>query len=170
MIHWSDIGDKFIHIHRQQLKSTDESGKEIFYEVGYTKDERTHPHGGRFFPITDEIRFVLELAKNLPGKKSDYVFHDKEGKAPSKDSYAYHLRRRCQKHDITTTNNHAFRMAVNTKLIEMGVDSAKRALILGHSVETNERHYSLTDRRMLEDLENIFSGATASESNDGSVA
>lgn len=89
MIHWSDIGDKFIHIHRQQLKSTDESGKEIFYEVGYTKDERTHPHGGRFFPITDEIRFVLELAKKLPGKKSDYVFHDKEGKAPSKDSYAY---------------------------------------------------------------------------------
>lgn len=60
-------------------------------------------------------------------------------------------------------------MAVNTKLIGMGVDSAKRALILGHSVENNERHYSLTDRRMLEDLENIFSGATASESNDGSV-
>ena len=51
VIHWSDIGDKFIHIHRQQLKSTDENGKEIFYEVGYTKDERTHPHGGRFFPI-----------------------------------------------------------------------------------------------------------------------
>lgn len=61
-------------------------------------------------------------------------------------------------------------MAVNTKLIELGVDSAKRALILGHSVETNERHYSLTDRRMLEDLENIFSGAIASESNNGPVA
>ena len=59
---------------------------------------------------------------------------------------------------------------MNTKLIELGVDSAKRALILGHSVETNERHYSLTDRRMLEDLENIFSGAIASESNNGPVA
>ena len=41
-------------------------------------------------------------------------------------------------------------MAFNSKLIEMGFSSADRALILGHNVQTNEAHYSLTDKRRLD--------------------
>ncbi len=34
-----------------------------------------------------------------------------------------------------------------TKMIELGFSAADRALILGHEVQTNETHYSLTDKR-----------------------
>ena len=48
--------------------------------------------------------------------------------------------------------NHAFRVAFNRRLHEMGLSPSDRALILGHSVETNERHYSFTDSRRLETI------------------
>ena len=50
---------------------------------------------------------------------------------------------------IDRDDNHAFRMAFNSKLIEYDFSSADRALILGHDVQTNEAHYSLTDKRRL---------------------
>lgn len=97
---------------------------------------------------------VVALAFNLPGK-SDYLFH-KNGKMISKDSYLQNLRRRCQRLGITTTNNHAFRMAVNSRLIDLGFSASDRALILGHQVQTNESHYSLTDRRRLNSIKERF--------------
>ncbi|MCR5739429.1 MAG: hypothetical protein K6G43_06385 [Lachnospiraceae bacterium] len=66
-----------------------------------------------------------------------------------KDSYELNLRRRCKRLGCIPTNNHAFRMAFNSKLIEFGFSSADRALILGHDVQTNEAHYSLPDKRRL---------------------
>ena len=67
----------------------------------------------------------------------------------SKNTYAQNLRRFYKEHGISTTHNHAFRMAFNSRLIELGFSSADRALILGHEVQTNEAHYSLTDKRRL---------------------
>ena len=37
-LHKEDISDEFIHVHRQQIKSTDDEGHTYFYEVPYTKD------------------------------------------------------------------------------------------------------------------------------------
>lgn len=34
----------------------------------------------------------------------------------------------------------------------MGFSASDRALILGHEVQTNEAHYSLTDKRKLNDI------------------
>lgn len=118
-----------------------------FYEVQYTKDEREHPHDGRRFPITPEIREVLDLAKQLKGS-SKYIFHDTDSWV-LKDGYSRFLRRRCISLGITTTNNHAFRIALNNKLIRLGLSADERALILGHSVEVNERFYSKYDSRRL---------------------
>ena len=50
---------------------------------------------------------------------------------------------------ITEHNYQAFRMAFNSRLIELGFSASDRALILGHEVQTNEAHYSLTDKRRL---------------------
>ena len=44
-----DLG-KYLHVHRQQIKRKDKDGHQIFYDVGYTKDERFHPHNGRLIP------------------------------------------------------------------------------------------------------------------------
>jgi integrase len=149
-LQWDDILEEFIHVHRQQICDKS-SGHQVFYDVEYTKDERRHNHGGRYVPRTAEVNKVLELAKKLDGE-SAYIFHDKKGKPISKDSYEQNLRRACDKLGIDTSNNHAFRIAFNSKLIEKGLSPADRALILGHAVQTNEHHYSVSDKRRLDDI------------------
>ena len=127
------------------------NGHQSYREVSYSKVERQHPHDGRWFPITPEIEEILNLAGQLPGE-SDHLFHDKAGKPVTPDTYGYHLRQAGDRLGIETSHNHAFRVAVNSKLIEKGFSASDRAMLLGHSVETNERHYSVTDKRRLEDI------------------
>ena len=157
-----DLGD-FLHVHRQQRKEKDNNGHQFFYELPHTKDERRHPHNGRLVPITPELREVLNYANTLPGE-SEYIFHDKKGGPLQADSYEQNLRRRCKRLEISTSNNHAFRIAYNSKLIELGFSAAERALILGHEVQTNENIYSVTDKRQLFDIRNRLIGNNSSNS------
>ena len=91
---------------------------------------------------------------------SPYLFHDiNNPNMITKDSYILNLRRRCRRLGCIPTNNHAFRMAFNSRLIEIGFSSSDRALILGHEVQTNEAHYSLTDKRRLEDIKHRLTKA-----------
>lgn len=153
-LHKVDIENDYIHVHRQQVKVDGENGHKRIVEVPYTKDERLHPHNGRFVPITEEARRIIGLARAIPGE-SPYLFHDaNDSKMIPEDGYAHNLRRRCKKLGCVSTNNHAFRMAFNSRLIVMGFSPSDRALILGHEVQTNEAHYSLTDRRRLEEIKN----------------
>jgi hypothetical protein len=62
------------------------------------------------------------------------------------------LQRTCDKLGFSTRNNHAFRIAFNSSMIEKGLSSADRALILEHAVQTNEHHDSVSDRRRLEEI------------------
>lgn len=146
-LRWEDVENEYIHIHRQQLTDPSASPKRA-YEVLYTKDEREHPHDGRYFPITAKIQNILDLAKKLKGK-SEYIFHDGDSWI-LKDGYTHFLTRRCKALGISTTNNHAFRISLNNRLIQEGYSPDDRALLLGHSVEVNERYYSKSDRRRLE--------------------
>ena len=157
-IHRDDIQNGYIHVHRQQIRETQEDGHETIYEVNYTKEERTHPHGGRFVPITAACREAIDKALRLPGK-SVYLFHDEKGAPVHKDTYIRYLQRMCRRLGIKTTNNHAFRIAFNSDLIDLGFNSSERALILGHAIQTNEKNYSLTDRRKLENLKKRIDGA-----------
>ncbi len=146
-LHKDDVENSFIHVHRQQIQE----GKKV-YEVPYTKDERLHPHNGRYIPLTEEAKRIIGLAMDISGN-SLYLFHDiNNPNMITKDSYILNLRRRCRRLGCIPTNNHAFRMAFNSRLIELGFSSSDRALILGHEVQTNETHYSLTDKRRLEDI------------------
>ena len=147
-----DLGD-YLHVHRQQVKRRDDDGHQVFCDLEYTKDERFHPHNGRLVPITSDCRKVLDLAGALPGQ-SNYIFHDKKGFPIQRDSYIQNLGRRCRRLNISCTHNHAFRVAFNSRLISLDFSSADRALILGHEVQTNETHYSVTDKRHLADLRN----------------
>jgi len=151
----SDIEGDILHIHRQQSKvpRSKTTGKQTFVDLEYTKNERQNPKGGRLLPISDECRKSLDLALALPGE-SKYVFHHPDGSPVQKDCYGRYLSRACKKLGIATTHNHAFRVAFNAKLIEAGVDGNERCLVLGHSMQTNERHYSFSDRRRVEDVRN----------------
>ena len=152
-LHVEDVQDDFIHVHRQQIKVSEGKHNKLV-EVGYTKDERMHPHNGRFIPITEEAKRVIGLARAISGE-SPYLFHESNKlEMIPKDGYVHNLRKRCKRLGCIPTNNHAFRMAFNSRLIELGFSASDRALILGHEVQTNEAHYSLTDRRRLDDIKN----------------
>lgn len=164
---WEDIEEDYIHIHRQQLIDYSAKPQKI-YEVQYTKDEREHPHDGRLYPISAEIQKVLDLANSLKGT-SDYVFHDGDSWV-HKNGYERFLRRRCKSLGITTTNNHAFRIAINNRFIQRGLSADERALLLGHSVEVNERFYSKCDRRRLESISaKLMKTESSQELNPGCI-
>jgi len=155
-LHKEDIIDGFIHVHRQQLLGTDKEGHEYYYEVAYTRDERLHPHDGRYIPLSEKCAQILTLAAAIPGE-SLYVFHDPgNAEMVSKTSYVKNLSNRCKRLGTAATNNHAFRIAFNSRLIEQGFSASDRALILGHEVQTNEEHYSLTDQRRLSGIKDRF--------------
>lgn len=101
----------------------------------------------------------MDLAKALPGK-SKYLFHDEDGNPITRDSYIQNLRRRCKRLKTGPTHNHAFWVAFNGRLIDLGFSAADRALILGHEVQTNESHYSVTDKRHLEDIHKRLTGTS----------
>lgn len=148
-LHWSDVGEKYLHIHRQQIVNSSEKPKRAM-EVEYTKNEREHPRDGRYFPITPKIQEILELAKQLPGD-SHYVFHDGDNWVLN-DGYSHYLRRVCHSLGVSTTNNHAFRMALNTQMMDTTLNLVQRSLLLGHSPEVNQRFYSNTDKRQLDSI------------------
>ena len=151
----SDVGDDYIWVHRQQVVVFEDErcrNRQI-KDLEYTKNEKENPKGGRLIPITENCRTALHMANEIPGE-SEYVFHHPNGKPIVKDSYEYYLRRRCKTLGIGISHNHAFRVAVNARLIEAGVDCNERCLGLGHSMQTNERHYSFSDRRKVEDVKN----------------
>ena len=57
---------------------------------------------------------------------------------------------------IKTTNNHAFRISYNATLIDAGLSSRDRALLLGHTVQVNESRYSVSDKRRLERIKDTL--------------
>lgn len=143
---WEDIKEDVIHIHTQQRLLIDADGKRVgFEELPYTKDERKHPHDGRLFPLTDEIRHILDEIRACEDNPV-YVLEE-DGHWITKTSYEAYLRKRLMAAGYNITNNHAFRMSLNSNvLIPAGLSPAERAYILGHSIETNERYYSYTRR------------------------
>ena len=151
----SDVDNDYIWVHRQQVVVFEDErcrNRQI-KDLEYTKNEKENPKGGRLIPITEDCRIALKIADEIPGK-SEYVFHHPNGKPIVKDSYEYYLRRRCKALGIGISHNHAFRVAFNARLIEAGVDCNERCLVLGHSMQTNERHYSFSDRRKVDDVRN----------------
>ena len=90
------------------------------------------------------------------GIKSEYVFCHENGEWIKTAAYHSCLRAMCRKvfgKDCKVTNNHAFRMSLNSNiLIPKGIPVAERARLLGHSVETNLRRYSFARKNTTKDI------------------
>lgn len=163
---WEDIheneqnpGNSYIHVHTQQL-SHREDGKEVHTLVCWTKNEKGISQGGRKFPITAKIKSILnELREkqNDMGIHSDFVFADENGKWISASAYEKFLARICKSKGLDVTNNHAFRMSLNSNVfIPLGIPVTTRALLLGHSVEVNLKFYSYAEKDNLAEVCNLL--------------
>lgn len=154
---WSDIHDDMLHINKQ-LVINRETREPM--ELPYTKNERRHPRDGRYFPIAGDISILLDRIYHLQktyGIESEYIFCRMDGKCINSNQLQHHLRKSCKKLGLTVTNNHAFRKALNTNVfIANGIPVTKRAKLLGHSVETNERYYSCARYDDMNDIRELF--------------
>ncbi|SFN93386.1 Site-specific recombinase XerD [Pseudobutyrivibrio sp. UC1225] len=152
---WEDIHENYIHIHSQQLFQNVDGKKEVYY-APYTKNEKGISEDGRQFPLTNAIASLLgeikEKQKKL-GIESEFIFCNEDGRWIIEEAYTSFLRRLCRSKGLTVTNNHAFRMSLNSNvLIPMGISVADRAAMLGHSIETNLKYYSYAQKDYLEDV------------------
>lgn len=159
-LHWSDIKeDDTIHIHTQQRELKHPLR---YVEIGWTKDERGQSKGGRYFPVTDKIKDILdELKENQKqiGVSSDYVFCTSDGSWIYKRYYEKALSTLCTACNLPKTNNHALRMALNSNVfIPLGVPVTERARLLGHSVETNLKYYSFERKDYVYRAKDLLNG------------
>lgn len=154
-----DIHDDYIHIHAQQLYEKRKGGKNYYY-AGWTKDEKGTSQGGRYFPITDTIRNILDEnreTKERLGIHSEYVFCHPDGDWVKTDAYETFLRRMMRSLGISITNNHAFRMSLNSNVfIPAGIPVTERARLLGHSPKTNLQYYSYAGKDSLDRLKEVL--------------
>jgi len=147
-LHWDDIKNDSIHIHRQLLEDRNIKGKDRWYEVAHTKDERKKRHGGRYYELNDNIYTALNLLlaeEKCHGITSEYVFNKANGAPITVQDYKESLLKMCKKLGVSCTNNHAFRKAVNMRLEGEGYNVAERALMLGHSPKVNYEHYTVAN-------------------------
>jgi len=114
------------------------------FQRNWTKDERGISQGGREFPLYKELEELLleikEKQKEL-GIISDYIICNREGHFIYKTSFGRALYELCKKLGFHVTNNHAFRMTLNSKW-EPYFSASARASYFGHTVETNLAHYT----------------------------
>jgi integrase len=162
---WSDLSKLGIHIYKQQRITKVKGQPRKFEELLFTKNERRHPKGGRYFPITDEIQNILDEVKRRQeelGIDSEYIFCTEDGTWIDKEIYSQRLRRLCASLGFKITNNHAFRMSLNSNVLipKFPNNSNIRAYLLGHSVEVNERFYSHSKTDYLIDVQAILNDNT----------
>lgn len=155
---WADVRDIDIWIHTQQIQNADNEWEEL----PYTKNERLLPpdaRKGRYYPITNNIKSILDELKSKQEKlgiKSEYIFCHEDGDWIKTTAYQTCLRRLCRHvfgKDCDITNNHAFRMSLNSNVfIPKGLPVTERARLLGHSVETNLKRYSFAGKDNITDI------------------
>ena len=134
-----------------------------YYEVPYTKNERGKSKGGRLFPLTDDISSLLaELTEVLERENisSEYVFCYANGEWMRTNNYKSFFAKLCRKHQLKATSNHALRRSLNSNiLIPNGVSVTDRAKLLGHSVETNLKHYSYAQKDYVDNARDVLNNA-----------
>jgi integrase len=123
--------------------------------------------------MTDEIRKILTELKEKQTKlniKSEWVFAKENGDWITTASYYEALNKICKKLNLKLSNNHAFRMALNSYVyIPMGLPVTERAKLLGHSVETNLKFYTFarTDDYLAELSEKMNAYNSRNRANSG---
>ncbi len=142
---WSDISDTTIHIHSQQ-NDEKRNGVKTYYYNPSTKNEKGISNGGRYFPMNKEILAILnelrDKQKSL-GIETEWVFAKRDGSWITTVGYYEALYKVSKNLGLSLSNNHAFRIALNSYVfIPMDIPVTERARILGHSADTNLKHYS----------------------------
>lgn len=132
---WECITDSYILIKRSEKYN--KITKEFF--IDKTKNGKE-----RIFPLTDEIRNLLDRIKKVEikyGYICEWVFANEEGRihAPVISTCC---KNKCRQAGVTEKGIHAYRRTVNSQMRCGGVSATIAAALLGHSEEVNENYYT----------------------------
>lgn len=132
---WDCIMDSYIIINKSEKYNR--QTKE--YYIDKTKNGKT-----RIFPLTDEIKTLIEMVKKVEMKNGyicEWVFANENGRihAPIISSCS---KNKCRQVGIDEKGIHAFRRTINSKLRCEGVSATIAASLLGHTKEVNEQYYT----------------------------
>jgi integrase len=132
---WDCVTDSYLIIDKSEKYNRIK--KEYF--IDKTKNGKS-----RIFPITDEIRELLDAVRKVEmqnGYMCEWVFANKNGRihAPVISSCS---KNKCRQIGITEKGIHAYRRTVNSKMRCNGVSATVAASLLGHTAEVNEQYYT----------------------------
>lgn len=132
---WDKITDDYILI--DQSEKSDSTEKEFWID-------RTKNGKSRIFPMTDDIRELLERIKEVEtqyGYLCEWVFANEKGRI-HKNVISYCIKNKCRQLGIKQRGIHALRKTFNSNMRCNGVSSTVAASLLGHSTAVNEKYYT----------------------------
>jgi integrase len=132
---WKSVTDSYIIIDKSEKYNR--ITKEYF--IDKTKNGKN-----RIFPITDEIRELLDAVRKVEmqnGFICEWVFANENGRihAPIISSCS---KNKCRQIGISEKGIYAYRRTVNSKMRCNGVSATVAASLLGHTAEVNEQYYT----------------------------
>ena len=145
-LRWDCVYDDYILVDKSQKYNP----KTRQYYISSTKNSKI-----RQFPLTDEIRSLLErvkLTESELGWLTDYIFSDANGPISFRKISSC-LKNKCRQIGLDTVGIHAYRRTVNSMMALNGVPANVRATLLGHSKEVNEKYYTFDASSMDDKIE-----------------
>lgn len=154
-----------LRVNKMQSK-VHEGEHTVYRELNWTKDEKGIPKGGRKVPLLPSAAKTIETALGRPDVGNGLLFADSDGSMINKDSYERYLLRHCRKLGIHSTGNHSIRKGFNSYVLsqKLGLPSEARAMILGHSIEVDEKFYTFSGPTTQKMVDSVFDGLRKSHS------
>lgn len=111
----------------------------------FTKNEKGESRGGRLFPLTPKALALLDelqARREQFGIESEFLFCYEDGRYVLPGSYEEYIRNVFNRAGLPCKTSYAFRRTVNNRLEEAEFTPSERACLLGHTPDTNIRHYT----------------------------
>lgn len=131
-----DIGNRYLHIQRTEIKYRDENGKWKFDVQDFPKSDA----GDRYVIINENAMVTLDKIMKVRSD-GEYLFMT-QGNQIRSSGFRRKLHRVCDKLDIEYKSNHKIRKTYGTMLLDGGVDDSLVAEQMGHTdVATTRKYY-----------------------------
>lgn len=138
---WEDINEKYIYVHRTQVRFHGENGEEV-YEI---RDSPKTDAGVRKVVIVEKLLPIIRKIRSI-NPFTEYLF-EKKGKVLTKHAFEMCLYRACDVVGIPRRSMHVLRKTYATRLINSNVEEAVIINQMGHTdIATTKGYYYYNDK------------------------
>lgn len=136
-----DIGNRYLHVQRTEIKYRDENGKWKFDVQDFPKSDA----GDRYVIINENAMVTLEKIIKIRSD-GEFLFSE-NGKRIRSNGFRRKLQRVCNILEIEYKSNHKIRKTYGTMLLDAKVDDSIVAEQMGHAdVETTRKYYYFSNK------------------------